>query len=74
MGTVTVLTGKAVFTDPQTVRVDTAEGTVVVTGENILINTGSQPVLPDIPGLRTSSAASSTDAFNDVLGAIVRQD
>ncbi|MEY9965698.1 pyruvate/2-oxoglutarate dehydrogenase complex dihydrolipoamide dehydrogenase (E3) component [Streptacidiphilus sp. MAP12-16] len=54
METVTVLTGKAVFTDPHTVRVDTADGTVTVTGESILINTGSEPVIPDIPGLRIS--------------------
>ncbi|MFJ2580770.1 FAD-dependent oxidoreductase [Kitasatospora aureofaciens] len=54
METVTVLTGKAVFTDPHTVRVDTADGTVTVTGETVLINTGSEPIIPDIPGLRIS--------------------
>ncbi|WP_202875533.1 FAD-dependent oxidoreductase [Kribbella speibonae] len=52
--TATVLTGHAEFTDERTVRVDTLDGPVTVTAENILINTGSTPVIPDIPGLRDS--------------------
>jgi probable pyridine nucleotide-disulfide oxidoreductase len=52
--TATVLTGHAEFTDERTVRVDTADGPVTVTADHILINTGSTPVIPDIPGLRDS--------------------
>ncbi|MFI9052074.1 FAD-dependent oxidoreductase [Streptomyces sp. NPDC053427] len=55
MDTVTVLTGHGRFLDPHTVAVDTGTGQVTVTGEAILINTGSQPVVPRIPGLRESA-------------------
>jgi pyruvate/2-oxoglutarate dehydrogenase complex dihydrolipoamide dehydrogenase (E3) component len=51
--TVTVLTGAARFLDPHTVEVDTGE-TVRVRGESVLVNTGSQAIVPDIPGLRES--------------------
>src|ERR1700754_4667356 len=52
--TVTVLTGEARFVDPHTVEVDTGE-TVRVSGETVLINAGSEPVVPGIPGLRESA-------------------
>ncbi|MEV0055929.1 FAD-dependent oxidoreductase [Saccharopolyspora shandongensis] len=48
--TVTVVTGKAVFLDPQTVTVDD----LTITADTILIDTGSEPIVPDIPGLRLS--------------------
>jgi pyruvate/2-oxoglutarate dehydrogenase complex dihydrolipoamide dehydrogenase (E3) component len=48
--TVTVITGKAVFVDPHTVGVDD----LTITADTILINTGSEPIIPDIPGLRLS--------------------
>ena len=48
--TVTVVTGKAIFRDPHTVTVDE----LTITADTILINTGSEPVVPDIPGLRLS--------------------
>jgi len=52
----TVLTGDAVFRDPHTVEVHTADrGTLTVRGRHFVIGTGSQAVLPDIPGLRTAS-------------------
>lgn len=54
MDTVTVVTGKAAFADPHTVAVDTGDGPVTITAETILINTGSEPIVLDIPGLRTS--------------------
>lgn len=61
--TVTVLTGRAVFTDPHTVAVTSADGErLTVTAETILINTGSRPIVPDIPGLRASRfTATSTE-------------
>ncbi|MGW1884301.1 FAD-dependent oxidoreductase [Streptomyces sp. NPDC001970] len=54
MDTVTVITGAAAFTDPHTVSVETGDGRLTVTAETILINTGSEPIVLDIPGLRTS--------------------
>jgi pyruvate/2-oxoglutarate dehydrogenase complex dihydrolipoamide dehydrogenase (E3) component len=52
--TITVLTGTAAFVDPHTVAVSNGSGEIRVTGETILVNTGSEPVIPDIPGLRES--------------------
>ncbi|GAA1268113.1 pyridine nucleotide-disulfide oxidoreductase [Planotetraspora silvatica] len=52
--TVTVVTGRAAFVDPHTVVVGTGEDQLAVTAETILINTGSEPIIPDIPGLRAS--------------------
>ncbi|WP_351230514.1 FAD-dependent oxidoreductase [Streptomyces sp. NPDC002133] len=54
MDTVTVITGAAAFTDEHTVSVETGDGRLTVTAETILINTGSEPIVLDIPGLRTS--------------------
>ncbi|MDA0158996.1 FAD-dependent oxidoreductase [Solirubrobacter ginsenosidimutans] len=53
----TVLTGTATFIDPHTVAVETGDGRVEVSADTILINTGAQPVIPDIPGLRDSRRA-----------------
>ncbi|MEU0600650.1 FAD-dependent oxidoreductase [Streptomyces sp. NPDC006393] len=54
MDTVTVITGRATFTDPHTVTVGEGHTRLTITGDTILINTGSEPVIPDVPGLRTS--------------------
>jgi pyruvate/2-oxoglutarate dehydrogenase complex dihydrolipoamide dehydrogenase (E3) component len=63
--TVTVVTGRATFTDPHTVEVGAGSDAVTITGETILINTGSQPVIPDIPGLRASRyTVTSTDLIH----------
>lgn len=51
---ITVLTGTASFTGPHTVSVETADGTVIVEGWQIFINTGAQPFVPPIPGLKES--------------------
>lgn len=56
-GTITVLTGTASFVDPHTVAVRNGSGEIRVTGGTILVNTGSEPVIPDIPGLRESPRA-----------------
>ncbi|MER7443703.1 FAD-dependent oxidoreductase [Micromonospora avicenniae] len=52
--TVTVITGRATFADPHTVTVVTRDEQLTVTADTILINTGSEPVVPDVPGLATS--------------------
>ncbi|MFJ8364428.1 FAD-dependent oxidoreductase [Streptomyces sp. NPDC093984] len=54
MDTVAVITGTAAFTDPHTVSIESGDGRLTVTAETILINTGSEPIVLDIPGLRAS--------------------
>lgn len=62
LATVDVLTGTATFVDAHTVSVQTADGEVIVTGEHIVIGTGSEPVVPDIPGLHGNDrVVTSTD-------------
>lgn len=68
MDTVTVLTGAAAFTDPHTVRVECADGPLTITAETILINTGSEPIVLDIPGLRSSQyTVTSTDLMDTTI-------
>jgi probable pyridine nucleotide-disulfide oxidoreductase len=60
--TVTVVTGRATFVDSRTVEVASGGERLVVIGETIVINTGSEPIIPDIPGLRASKyTLTSTD-------------
>lgn len=48
---ITLLHGRASFIDSRTVSVDTGEGNPsVVTGDNVIIATGSVPAMLDIPG------------------------
>ena len=54
LDTVTVLNGRATFVDPHTVAVQAGGEQLTITAETILINTGSEPNMPDIPGLRDS--------------------
>lgn len=57
---VTVLTGRASFLNAETVRVDTGAGEVTVAARNIVIGTGSQPFVPDLPGLADCPVAVSS--------------
>ena len=60
--TATVITGSARFVDAHTVVVGEGDDRIAVTAPTILINTGAQPILADIPGLAESShLVSSTD-------------
>ncbi|SDJ46043.1 FAD-dependent oxidoreductase [Nonomuraea jiangxiensis] len=60
--TVTVVTGRATFVDPHTVEVGTGPNRLAVVAETILINTGAEPIIPDVPGLRASKRlVTSTD-------------
>ncbi|HEY1530704.1 MAG TPA: FAD-dependent oxidoreductase [Galbitalea sp.] len=52
--TATVLTGTARFVDPHTVSVGEGRDRITVTAPTILINTGSEPMVSDIPGLARS--------------------
>ncbi|WP_030749942.1 FAD-dependent oxidoreductase [Streptomyces sp. NRRL S-31] len=59
---VTVLTGRARFLDEKSVEVSAGSDRLVVTAPVIVVNTGAEPVLPDIPGLRSSAhLRTSTD-------------
>lgn len=51
----TILTGKGTFVDPHTVSVAADGRQVTVTGDTILINTGSEPIVPEIAGIRDSA-------------------
>ncbi|QRP47730.1 FAD-dependent oxidoreductase [Amycolatopsis sp. FDAARGOS 1241] len=50
--TITVITGRASFVDEHSVGIGEGEDRLTVTAETILVNAGSEPVVPDIPGLR----------------------
>ncbi|TFV55794.1 pyridine nucleotide-disulfide oxidoreductase [Mycobacterium sp. PS03-16] len=57
LDTATVLTGRARFADPHTLMVTGADGRELrVSAAHIVIGTGSEPVIPDLPGLRASAA------------------
>ena len=57
---VTVLTGEAKFLGPRKVQV----GETVYEGENIVIATGSSPVVPPIPGAGQRHVMTSTDILS----------
>ncbi|MGO4301568.1 FAD-dependent oxidoreductase [Leifsonia sp. RAF41] len=60
--TATVITGAAHFVDAHTVAVGEGRDRITVTAPTILINTGSEPIVPDIDGIATSAhLISSTD-------------
>jgi pyruvate/2-oxoglutarate dehydrogenase complex dihydrolipoamide dehydrogenase (E3) component len=64
--TATVLTGSARFINPHTVVVGEGDDRIAVSAEIILINTGSEPMVPNIPGLATSAhLVSSTDLIHN---------
>lgn len=66
--TVTVVTGRSTFTDPHSVSVVTADERLTVTADTIVINTGSEPILPGIPGLADSKRTlTSTDLIETTI-------
>lgn len=66
IGTVTVITGTARFTDPHTLPVTTEAGEISVAARWIVIGTGSRPALPDVPGLAASTRLrTSTDPLTE---------
>lgn len=54
LDTVTVITGAATFTDPHTLTVRAGDDTLRVTARTVVVNTGADPELPPLPGLRES--------------------
>lgn len=57
---VTLLDGRARFTAPRTVTVDTASGEVEVSGASVIIGTGTVPARPPIPGIEGPMVFDST--------------
>ncbi|MFJ3416153.1 FAD-dependent oxidoreductase [Streptomyces sp. NPDC086082] len=55
LDTVTVVTGTAAFLDDKRVEVTAGADRIEITADTIVVNTGAEPVLPDIPGLRASA-------------------
>ncbi len=53
--TATVITGSASFIDAKTVAVGEGEDRLTITAPTILINTGSEPVIANVPGLANST-------------------
>ncbi|BDF03113.1 FAD-dependent oxidoreductase [[Clostridium] hylemonae] len=51
---ITVIDGKARFVSPHEVEVDTAEETLIVSGEQFFINTGSVPFIPPVKGIENN--------------------
>ncbi|MGK5741277.1 FAD-dependent oxidoreductase [Micromonospora sp. URMC 103] len=54
LDSVTVVTGTAAFLDEKRVEVTAGSDRMEITADTIVINTGAQTVVPDIPGLRNS--------------------
>ena len=72
---VDVLTGTARFTGPRRLSVDQAGTVTTVTADQIVLATGSRPVLPDVPGLaearpHTSDTIMRIEALPGRLGVI----
>jgi pyruvate/2-oxoglutarate dehydrogenase complex dihydrolipoamide dehydrogenase (E3) component len=52
---VTVVTGTAAFLDEKRVEVTAGTDRLEITADTIVVNTGAEPVIPDVPGLRGSA-------------------
>lgn len=63
--TVTVLDGTAMFTGNHQIAVTTKDGEQRFEGQRIFINTGAQPIIPNIPGLKESPAILDSTAAMD---------
>lgn len=64
-----VVFGQASFVEPHLVRVQQADSDLLVRADQVIINTGSMPVLPEVPGLATSAQVidSTTAQYLDEL-------
>ncbi|WP_238357909.1 dihydrolipoyl dehydrogenase family protein [Cohnella zeiphila] len=61
---VTVLTGAASFLSSHEVQVETQAGAWIVEAERIFINTGSVPIVPDIPGMDSTHVYTSAELLD----------
>ncbi|MET0702376.1 MAG: FAD-dependent oxidoreductase [Mycobacterium sp.] len=60
IATATVLTGRARFVDANTVEVTTDDDVISVAARFVVVSTGSEPVIPPIPGLAECPVAVSS--------------
>jgi pyruvate/2-oxoglutarate dehydrogenase complex dihydrolipoamide dehydrogenase (E3) component len=66
--TISVVTGQAAFADPYRVVVDVDGERLAITADTIVVNTGSEPIVPAIPGLRESTrTVTSTDLIETTV-------
>lgn len=63
--TVTVVTGRARFAGPHAVEVTAGPDRLRISAEAIVINTGSVPIIPDIPGAADSPRAFTSTSMID---------
>lgn len=63
---VSVIDGTASFEDAFHLAVDTAEGRILLQGKQIIINTGSVPVIPPIPGADQSRYVHVSETLMDL--------
>lgn len=63
---VTVYTGTASFLAPKQIRIELERESITIEGEQIFINTGSRPMLPDIPGLNDSARVYNSETLMEV--------
>lgn len=61
-----VITGKASFTGPERIRVETAQGAIDLSAPQFLINTGARPFVPNIPGLENSRRVYLSETLLDL--------
>ncbi|EAP98472.1 pyridine nucleotide-disulphide oxidoreductase [Janibacter sp. HTCC2649] len=61
----TVLTGRARFVGPHEIEVSASNERVRATSDRIIINTGSVPVVPPIPGLDGPRVVTSTELIDE---------
>lgn len=59
-GQVTLVDGTARFTGPREVTVHSAEGDLVITGEQVVLGSGTVPARPDLPGIDLPGVYDST--------------
>lgn len=63
---ITVYTGEASFRSTYEVEVQTEGDPLVLGGKRIFIDTGAEPVIPDIPGVRESSRVYTSTTLQNV--------
>ncbi|WP_130861415.1 FAD-dependent oxidoreductase [Bacilliculturomica massiliensis] len=66
MNNVDIYNGQARFLSADTVEVSTAEETLVLEGDKIFINTGAEPVIPPIEGLKDNSRVYFSETMLDL--------
>ena len=61
---VEVIRGHGSFTEPRTLLVETAEGSVrLLSADLVIVSTGSRAAVPDVPGLRASQPMTHVEAL-----------